>query len=175
MCTLNIQYWILLFPLAFMIHDLEEVIILRRWMLIHRNEIEDRFPRIKSILKHLSSLDTHSFAIAASEEFVIIILATCYVHIQGIYGMEIWSALFMAFSFHQLIHIIQAIILQRYVPGLLTSLLLLPYSYFGLQSIWYAMNGVELLLCGVFGILFMVLNLIFAHRIGKVIWNIKTR
>ena len=81
--------------------------------------------------------------------------------------MEIWFALFIAFSFHQLVHIIQAIILQSYVPGLITSVLLLPYSYLGMQSIWYAMSGVELLLWGVAGIIFMAMNLIFAHWIGK--------
>ena len=101
------------------------------------------------------------------EEFVILILCTCYVLIQGNYCMEIWSALFIAFSFHQLVHIIQAIILQSYVPGLITSVLLLPYSYLGMQSLWYAMSGVELLLWGVAGIIFMAMNLIFAHWIGK--------
>ena len=101
------------------------------------------------------------------EEFVILILCTCYVFIQGNYCMEIWSALFIAFSFRQLVHIIQAIILQSYVSGFITSVLLLPYSYLGMQSIWYAMSGVELLLWGVAGIIFMAMNLIFAHWIGK--------
>ena len=102
------------------------------------------------------------------EEFVILILSTCYVLIQGDYCMEIWSALFIAFSFHQSVHILQAIVLQSYVPGLITSVILIPYSYLGIQSIWYAMSGAELFLCGIAGIIFMAINLIFAHWIGKI-------
>ena len=94
-------------------------------------------------------------------------LATGYVLIQGRHSMEIWAALFLAFTFHQLIHILQGVMLRGYVPGLCTALLLLPYSYLGLQSIGHAMSGVELLLCGTLGILFMALNLKFAHWIGR--------
>ena len=164
MSALSVLYLVLPFPLAFLIHDGEEVVVLRRWMLSHRSILEERFPRL---FPYLSSLTPPSFAIAAAEEFIIILLATCYVLIQGCYCLEIWSALFMAFSFHQLIHIMQAIVLRSYVPGLVTSLLLLPYSYLGLQSIGHAMSGVELLLCGTLGILFMALNLKFAHWIGR--------
>lgn len=77
----------------------------------------------------------------------------------------------MAFSIHLLLHIIQAIILRCYVPGLFTSLLLIPYSYLGIQSIWYAMNGVELLFWSMAGVLFMIINLIVAHWIGKKVWQ----
>ena len=56
---------------------------------------------------------------------------------------------------------------RGYVPGLVTSLLLLPYAYFGMESIWYAMSGIEIVLWGTAGIVFMVLNLLFAHRLGQ--------
>ena len=99
------------------------------------------------------------------------LLITCYVLIQGNYCMQLWAALFMAFSIHLLLHIIQAIILRCYVPGLFTSLLLIPYSYLGIQSIWCAMSGVELLSWSLAGVLFMIINLIVAHWIGKKVWQ----
>ena len=173
MSALSILYLVLPFPLAFILHDAEEVIVQHRWMLSHRHIFEDKYPRLKPLFKYLSSLDTRSFAIAAMEEFVILILCTCYVLIQGDYCMEIWSALFIAFSFHQIVHIMQAIILRSYVPGLITSVLLIPYSYLGIQSIWYAMSGVELMIWGIAGIIFMAINLIFAHWIGKEIRSLK--
>ena len=167
MSALSICYFVLLFPLAFILHDAEEVIVQHRWMLSNRNKLENRFPKLKSIVNHLSTFDTPSFAIAAAEEFVIIMLATGYVLIQGRHSMEIWAALFLAFTFHQLIHILQGVMLRGYVPGLCTALLLLPYSYLGVKSIALAMHGVELMLWAFLGILFMVLNLRFAHWIGK--------
>lgn len=94
-------------------------------------------------------------------------LVTGYVLIQGRHSMEIWAALFLAFTFHQLIHILQGVMLRGYVPGLYTALLLLPYSYLCVKSIALAMHGVGLMLWAFPGILFMVLNLRFAHWIGK--------
>ena len=93
MSALSILYLVLPFPLAFILHDAEEVIVQHRWMLSNRHIFEDKYPRIKPLFKYLSSLDTRSFVIAAMEEFVILILCTCYVFIQGNYCMEIWSAL----------------------------------------------------------------------------------
>ena len=168
MSALSILYLVLPLPLAFILHDTEEAIVQHRWMLSHRYIFEDRYPRLKPLYKHLSSLDTQSFVIAAMEEFVILILSTCYVLIQGDYCMEIWSAIFIAFSFHLIVHIMQAIVLRSYVPGLITSVILIPYSYLGIQSIWYAMSGAELFLWGIAGIIFMAINLIFAHWIGKI-------
>ena len=173
MRALSILYLVLPFPIAFILHDAEEAIVQQRWMLSHRHVLENRFPRLQCLFKYLSALNTQSFVIAAIEELVILILITCYVLIQGNYCMEIWSALFIAFSFHQIVHIMQAIILRSYVPGLITSVLLIPYSYLGIQSIWYAMSGVELLLWGIAGIIFMAINLIFAHWIGKEIRSLK--
>ena len=129
MSALSVLYLVLPFPLAFILHDAEEAIVQHRWMLSHRYIFEDKYPRIKPLFKYLSSLDTQSFVIAALEEFVILILCTCYVLIQGNYCVEIWSALFIAFSFHQIVHIMQAIVLRSYVPGLITSVLLIPYSH----------------------------------------------
>ena len=95
------------------------------------------------------------------------VLGTGYVVIQGGDSMEMWTALFLAFAFRQLIHILQGVMLRGYVPGLCTALLLLPYSYLGVKSIALAMHGVELMLWAFLGILFMGLNLRFAPWIGK--------
>lgn len=55
---------------------------------------------------------------------------------------------------------------RGYVPGLITSILLLPYTYFGLQNIYNTFSISEIVLYGILGVVFMVLNLWFAHWIG---------
>lgn len=157
------------FPLLFLLHEAEEVLLQHRWMLAHQDALKKRFPKLKTLLEHLSRLTPKAFAVAAFEEWLIITLATCYVLLQGDYCLQIWSALFMAFSFHLLVHIVQAFAVRGYVPGLATSLLLLPYSFIILQSIWHAMSGLELLLLGTAGIIVMVVNLRFAHWLGMAI------
>lgn len=172
MSALSIFYLILPFPLAFILHDAEEVNVQHGWMLRHQDNLSKKFPKLRPMIQHLLKLNTKGFALAALEELLVLLLATCYVLIRGAYCMELWSALFMAFTLHQLMHILQAVIVRGYVPGLVTSLLLLPYSYFGIQSIWYAMSGIGMLLWGIGGVAFMVVNLRFAHWLGTRIFPI---
>ena len=79
----------------------------------------------------------------------------------------VWSAVFIAFAVHLHVHVVQAVVVTGYVPGLLTTLLLLPYCYLGLQTIWLRTSGWEMLGLGIAGTLFIALNLRFAHWLGK--------
>lgn len=166
MNSLTILYTVLPFLLAFILHDAEEVVVQHCWMLKHKKSIITRFPKMKEMVEHLSGLTTKAFAIAAIEELLVLIMATAYVLVDGTYSMQIWSALFMAFSIHLLVHIGQAIVMRGYIPGLVSTILLLPYAFIGMQNIWKAMNGMELTVWAVIGIFTMAVNLRFAHWLG---------
>ncbi|MGM9843245.1 MAG: HXXEE domain-containing protein [Muribaculaceae bacterium] len=167
MSNLHILYPAISLPLAFILHDGEEVLMFRHWMTAHKDSMTEKFPKLKPIITHLSSLTTAAFAIAALEELIILAIATYYVVICGDYSLYLWSALFIAFSFHLLIHICQAIVVRGYVPGLITSLLLIPYAFLVLYFIWHSMDPVIIALCGAAGIAFIAANLAFAHWIGR--------
>lgn len=167
MSALSVLYLVIPFPLAFILHDAEELFVQHRWMLAHRDVLCERFPAMRKMVESLCTLNTRAFAFAALEELVLLLVATCYLLIGGAVSMQIWSALFMAFSVHLLVHIGQAIAVRGYVPGLITSFLLLPYSYIGMQSIWNAMHGYEIVMWCSLGLLIMLLNLRFAHWFGK--------
>ncbi|MGN0310771.1 MAG: HXXEE domain-containing protein [Bacteroides sp.] len=166
MSALTVLYLVLPFPVAFILHDAEEVVVQHRWMLNHKERLIAKFPKMTKLVEHLSSLTTKAFAVAAIEELVVLLVATAYVLVGGAYSVQIWSALFMAFSIHLLVHIGQAIILRGYVPGLVSTILLLPYSFIAMQSIWNAMSGMELVAWGIIGVIFMVANLRFAHAVS---------
>lgn len=169
MSALSVFILVFSFPVVFILHEVEELIVQRRWMLTHRESLCLRFPKVRHIIDHLSSLNTKAFAIAAIEELFVLIVATCYVLVDGIYSTQVWSALFIAFSFHLFVHFGQAILLRGYVPGVVTSLILLPYSLYGLWSIWLITSGIEFMLLAICGIAFISLNLRFAHWLGMVI------
>ncbi|MGN1376485.1 MAG: HXXEE domain-containing protein [Prevotella sp.] len=166
MSALAILYMVIPLPLAFVIHDAEEIIMQHRWMIKHRKMLERRFPRLKLLIEHLSQLDTKSFAIAALEELVVLLCVTAYVFVHGIYATEIWIALFMAFSLHLLIHIVQAIVVKGYVPGLVTSVVLLPYITYGIWSIGLIMDVITVFVLSVTGLLLVAANLYFSHWLG---------
>lgn len=73
----------------------------------------------------------------------------------------------MAFSVHFVVHIVQGFLIRGYVPGLITSILMLPYAYFGISKICEDVSGSKLMLLSVLGIIAMMVNLRFAHWIGK--------
>lgn len=166
MSALAVLYLVLPLPILFVVHDTEEVIIQHRWMLLHHDVLTKRFPQLRNILDHLSILNTRAFAIAALEEQVVILLVTSYVLMQGAFASEIWVCIFMAFAIHLFIHIAQAVLVKGYVPGLITSVLLLPYAIYGLYSISLVMSPIEMIVSGIAGITFMCLNLMFAHWLG---------
>ena len=160
-------FWIISFPLAFIIHDGEEIVVQHQWMLAHKESIIQKFPRATRIIVHLSSLSTKAFAVAVLEELILLLLATAYILIGGAYATELWIALFMAFSIHFVVHIAQGLLIRGYVPGLITSILMLPYAYFGISRICEDANDSKLMLLSVLGIIAMMVNLRFAHWGGK--------
>ena len=158
---------IISFPFAFLIHDLEEILVQHKWMLAHKEDLLRRFPRLQPMIHHLSSLSSKAFTIAVLEELALLLLATGYYLADGPYALELWATLFVAFSVHLVVHIGQGIIIRGYVPGLITSILLLHYSYYGISSSCQEMDCGKLIFLGVIGFIAIAVNLLFAHWLGK--------
>ena len=128
-----------LFPIAFMLHDFEEIIVLPKWMARNANILRTRFPFLKKQIAQLQGLSMTGFVIAVAEEF------------------------------HLLIHILQFIILKRYIPAIVTSFLCLPYAVY-VCSVFYSeeiFTLIEFVFAGVVGLVAMVLNLQLAHVLGR--------
>lgn len=161
------MYIVLLFPFLFLLHEIEEVVVQHRWMALHKGKLLQLFPRLRKLIEYLCGMTTKAFTVAASEELLLLLLVTCYVLVDGPGSFYVWSAVFIAFAVHLHVHVVQAVVVTGYVPGLLTTLLFLPYCYLGLQTIWLRTSGWEMLGLGIAGTLFIALNLRFAHWLGK--------
>ncbi len=156
----------LLFILAFIIHDGEEIAMEHKWLLAHGDALCEKHPKLRRMLNHLRQMNAKAFAIAVLEELILLVAITVYVIWGGPYAIELWTAVFIAFSIHLIVHIGQSIVVRSYVPGLLTSILLLPFSYLGMQSICNTFSSIQLLLWGVIGLIIIAANLAFAHWFG---------
>ena len=171
MSALSILFLVLPFPLAFIIHEAEEIAVQKRWMSRHHDLLKQKFRRLKPLTGHLAKLGTKAFAVAAAEELLIVLAVTALVLIQYEFCMQIWSAVFIAFSLHLFVHVLQAAAVKGYVPGLFSTVVLLPYSAYGLYSIHLAMSLWEMLAWGTAGLVFMAVNLMFAHKLGLTLTN----
>lgn len=166
MSALALLSLVLPLPALFVLHDVEEAVVQHRWMLSHEAALRAQFPRLQPLITHLLQLDTRAFLVAALEEWLLLMGVTAYVLLQAPYATEVWAACFLAFSLHLLVHVGQALLVRGYVPGLVSSLLLLPYAAYGIWSIWLVMSGWSMLFLAGAGWLVLLANLGFSHWIG---------
>ncbi|QVK16885.1 HXXEE domain-containing protein [Mycoplasmatota bacterium] len=72
---INIEFVsvIWLFPIVFMLHDFEEIIFMKWWIQRNRLVLLKKFSKISKVYNEFS---TEAFALAVSEEFIILFLIT---------------------------------------------------------------------------------------------------
>ena len=166
MSPLSVLILVLPLPLAFLLPDAEEVAVQPRWMENHCGALRERFLRLRPLLDRLQRLNTKAFALAALEEFIVLLCATACVLADVSFALELWAALFLAFSLHLLLHLGQAVAARGYVPGLVTSILLSPFAAYGIFCISLVMSPLKMFALAVAGASFVALNLLFAHWLG---------
>jgi hypothetical protein len=157
--------WLL--PIIFMIHDFEEIIFMKSWFNKNGNYLAERFPKIgKKLVSLYNHLTTAGFALAVAEEFVLLSLITVGSIVCNNYVL--WLAVFMGFFLHLLIHLVQWIMVKRYIPAIYTSLFALIYC--GYTFYFIIINNIfqlsEIILWSVIGCVFMGMNLVLAHKLA---------
>lgn len=163
---LNEFVW--LFPILFILHDMEEIIGFGIWLKKNRAMLDEKYPKISMTYKDFS---TEGMALAVLEELIVCILF-CILGIvtQAWYVWLLWLGGFIAYTLHLVIHIGQSIVIKKYIPALITSIIALPIS------MWIIFQSVQVLECkmgimaifSVMGIVIVGINLKFAQSlIGK--------
>ena len=154
-------FW--LFPIIFMLHEMEEIIGFKIWL--DKNiDIVKRYNKLSMIYQNYSN---EGFSVAVLEEYLLCILVT---GVSIFFKMYIiWVGTFIAFSVHLLVHIIQSIIIKRYVPALVSSIILLPISVFLINEVIYTFRYTfsSIVISSIICIIVMLLNLMFIHKIMK--------
>ena len=150
-------------PFVFIFHDIEEIAKRQRWARVNVDRIGGMYPNMRPMLVHLRDMSNRSFCIIVAEELLLISLAV----ICAIYGtfMAPLFALTWGFCIHLVVHIVQALAVKGYIPGLTTSVLLLPYVGIAVADMLQQFSWQQNLLYAVSGIFIVILNLILMHTI----------
>ena len=155
------MFW--LFPIIFMLHEMGEIIGFKIWL--DKNiDIVKRYNKISMIYQNYSN---EGFSVAVLEEYLLCILVT---GVSIFFKMYIiWVGAFIAFSGHLLVHIIKSIIIKRYVPALVSSIILLPISVFLINELILTCRYTfsSIVISSIICIIVMLLNLMFIHKIMK--------
>lgn len=166
------KFAVLLLPVIFMIHDFEEIIFFKSWISKNKSYLKDKFPKLnRIILSKSEDLSTAAFSAVVAEEFILVSGITFLsVHFDTYYW---WLAAFSGFFIHLLIHIIQWVIIRRYIPAIVTTFLALPYCLYVIKMIidHAIFSYSEIIIWSIVGFFLTGLNLFFAIKAAYIIGN----
>ena len=154
MSTLQFYF---LFPSLFMLHELEEII----WMPSFVKKISIQYPNNRI----LSYYTPFAFNAIVLEQFLIL-MTSLYLSYQ-FNNYRIYATIIIAYIYHVLGHLIQTIVIRKYVPGLLTGILTSLFSLCNLK------NKFPIILYGysLFTLLVIILNLVLSfvvlHKMSR--------
>ncbi|MEQ6357397.1 HXXEE domain-containing protein [Lysinibacillus sp. M3] len=171
---IGIQTLIWLFPIMFIFHDFEEIIMVEKWLNKNSTILYERLPKniANRVIKQFS-MSTAQFAVAVVVVFMFVssstIVANQYVN-QGPFGdIYFFTVVTLTYFLHAFTHLAQSIFLRSITPGVLTSLIIvIPYSLMLYRSL--LINNVItwniIFVCLPFCLLLIPIALL-AHWIGK--------
>lgn len=171
---LNVQTLIWLFPIIFIFHDLEEIIMVEKWMLKNSNSIYIRLPKkMADRVINQFSMSTAQFAVAVFVIFLFVssstYLASQYIHHAPLGNIYLFTVMIMVFFLHVFTHVGQSIFLRSITPGVVTPVVIVfPYTIVLLISLFK--NQVitwNTIYVSIPFTLFILPVLFFAHWIGK--------
>ena len=152
----SVQFYFL-FPALFMLHELEEII----WMPSFVEKLSTHF----SDNRILSYYTPFTFNAIVLEQFLILLLSLFLSYQFNNY--TIYITIVIAYIYHVFGHLIQTVVIRKYVPGLLTGILTSFFSLYYLNpNIPIELFGYSLLTLLVI-ILNLVLSFVVLHKMSR--------
>ncbi|MFS9049522.1 HXXEE domain-containing protein [Streptococcus parasanguinis] len=146
----NVQFYFL-FPALFMLHELEEII----WMPTFVKKLSTHFPD-NQILSYYTPFTFNAIVL---EQFLILLLSLFLSYQFNNY--TIYITIVIAYIYHVFGHMIQTIVLRKYVPGLLTGILTSLFALCNLKNEF----PIKLYSYSLFTLLVIILNLVVSFMI----------
>lgn len=164
MVSITTVMWLL--PVVFMIHELEEIIMMRPWYVKNERFIRARFSRLAPQISRTGSLSASAIALVAGEEFMILIAVTLISVEYGFYSL--WAGFLIGFLLHLVFHIGTFFVMGRYVPYIITSVLAAIYSVWALAALYgtEVLQPVDVTLWTIFAVVLIVINLDMTVRLA---------
>ena len=148
---MSIVQFYFVFPALFMLHELEEIV----WMPSFVKKISIQYPNNRI----LSYYTPFAFNFIVLEQFLIL-MTSLYLSYQ-FNNYTIYATIVIAYIYHVFGHLIQTLVIRKYVPGLLTGILTSLFALCNLKNnvpinlYWYSFITLSLIL----------VNLIFSFMV----------
>lgn len=107
--------------------------------------------------------DAEGMAVAVLEELLLCIAICIIAELTGFYYL--WLGAFVAYALHLFIHIIQSIVVKKYIPAVVTSIVCMTISIWIISNFVMQMSlyAYEIVMYSAIASIIIVYNLKFAH------------
>lgn len=127
---------VLTFPVAFALHDLEEVLTAAAWGRNAPSRVRKRFPRVPPRLAESLAVTTPQMVTAVSVVTAGVFVTTAIAWRRIDDDLGPLPAVLTAYTAHGGTHLLQTVVLGEYTPGVLTvPLVIAPYSVWAWQTL----------------------------------------
>lgn len=152
-------------PIAYILHDVEELLTRRRWEKKHYNDFVAKCPKFTSLFSAIKDLNQVKYTVVILEQLLFLVIAV----IMAVYADPMpMCALFWGFAIHTVLqHIFSSIVFRAYFPGLISSVLLLPYFAYGISILLNMYSVFENIVMAICGLGVIVLNLALMYWLMK--------
>jgi hypothetical protein len=165
------------FPIVFILHDFEELLLFEPWLKKNGADIlarvKDKVPAfVERQLETILQKTTIQFAFPICMIFLLTCIASLLAAEFGQYPFFI--AVSGLFFLHGFMHLGQAILLRRYVPAIITSaLVILPYGALLFWKMWAAgmINFPSLLIYFGMGFILAIPFILGMHIFGEFVYK----
>ena len=105
-----------LFPIVFMLHDLEEIVRVESWLRTYGGEVREKIPAfLRKKFDVMCSLDSAAFSAAVAVEFLLFSAAAYLAVEKGFYASFFFFS--VGFFAHGFFHVGTAMVLKQWTPG----------------------------------------------------------
>lgn len=159
---MNIEILYIVLPLMIAVSGVEKSVTYKWWARNRGDRVLAARPQAAIAIEELKKLSVRGFALLVAEE-VLLTLGLVAIFLDGC----LWPllAVFCGFSLVHLGHILQTVIARSYVPGLVTSLLLMPYCFIGMANVAQRWSVLYLVVATVIGAAVVGLNIWGMHNL----------
>lgn len=160
------EVYILLFPVLFALHELEEIIGFPQWVRQNKTFLAERSPEF---LVKYDGCTSRGYALSVLEEYILCLIICSLAYTEFIPFQTLWFGSFIAFTLHLVMHVGQSLIFKGYVPSLITSIVCLPLCGYTIYAfhIYHMSYDIISILGFVLGIIIVPLNLKYAIKLIK--------
>ncbi len=164
---IKIETLLWLLPVVFMIHEFEEIIMMKPWLNKNWEKLENKFP--KKVVEKMDvyrQLSVSAFSLVVAEEFILLAVFT-FIAVEFEF-YDFWAGLVIGFLIHLLVHVVQFLVFRKYVPFILTSIPAGIFCFIALHDANICV-GVEIkmvILWSLFFTIFIFANLFYTIRLS---------